>query len=277
MEKNICRFLPNMQREDINILNFVYETKQRPYIGMDFETVYKMHIVVRGTGKLHISQGVYDLNDGDVFFTHPAMLYAIESVKDFEYMYISCLGLRMNRLMDNLRISSERCIFKNQTELKPIWENSIIDNKSILNLRCEGILLYSFSILGEKTIEEQKGNNNAVMKIKEYIEENFSDNSLSLETISNECSYNKKYISRIFKQKFGIGISQYITRIRIQYACTLMERGFTSVSDIAFQSGFSEPMYFSKVFKKIMGVSPKEHITFLKTQNMSGFDNTDSC
>lgn len=265
MGNNICRFLPNMQNEDVNILNFVYETKKREYTGMNVETVYKMHLAVRGKGKFHTLHGVYDLNDGDIFFTRPSMSYAIESGENFEYMYISYLGLRTNRLMDKLNISGERVIFKNQTELKTIWENSILDNKSILNLRCEGILLYSFSILGEK-ITEDRENDDTVLKIKEYIEENFSDNSLSLEKISKKYSYNKKYISGVFKKKFGVGITQYTTRLRIQYACALMERGFTSVSDIAFQSGFSDSMYFSKVFKKVMGISPKEQIVFLRTQ-----------
>ena len=59
----------------------------------------------------------------------------------------------------------------------------------------------------------------------------------------------------------GIGISEYITAARIQNACTLMNQGFLCVSDIASLSGFRDPLYFSKVFKKTIGSSPKAYIS----------------
>ena len=61
-----------------------------------------------------------------------------------------------------------------------------------------------------------------------------------------------------------MGVSEYIATIRIQYACTLMEQGLSSVSDIALLCGFSDPLYFSKVFKKRMGISPRAHINEIR-------------
>lgn len=261
MEKNICRFLPvPKETGDINILNFVYETKKRSCDGLQPETVYKMHLVVGGEGRIHTLHGAFDLKCGDVFFTWPSMSCAIESGEDFEYMYISCIGLRMRELMDRIGITSTNFIFEDMGELEPIWASSIIDDKSILNLRCEGILLYSFSVLGEQTAERRKENDDIVQRAKKYIDDNFDDGTLSLERLSDELSYNKKYISGVFKRRLGIGITQYITRLRVQYACTLVDGGFTSVSDIAVRCGFSDPLYFSRVFKSVIGTSPKEYI-----------------
>ncbi|MBO7208706.1 MAG: helix-turn-helix transcriptional regulator [Clostridia bacterium] len=64
----------------------------------------------------------------------------------------------------------------------------------------------------------------------------------------------------IFKKTFNIGMSEYINTIRIQHSCTLMNQGFTSISDISNQCGYSDPQYFSKVFKKRMGMLPGEYI-----------------
>ena len=47
--------------------------------------------------------------------------------------------------------------------------------------------------------------------------------------------------------------------MRIKYAVSLLEHGIDSVKNVAFLSGFSDPLYFSNVFKKVVGVSPKEY------------------
>ena len=264
MMDNICKFLPNDNDvNDINILNFVYETKAQKYKKLRSEAVYKMHIVLSGRGLLHICGDVCKVEKGDVFFTFPAMAYAIESVSDFKYMYISYIGVRANIIMDKINISKNSFYFPGRERLIELWRNSITDDQTILPLRCEGILLYSFSVLG-KQMKEIDNSSQTMLQVKKYIDENFSDRDLSLEQISKKCSYNKKYISTAYKKYFKIGISKYISIIRIQHACTLMEQGFSSVKDIAFLCGFTEPLYFSKVFKDKMGISPREYIKNIK-------------
>ena len=57
-----------------------------------------------------------------------------------------------------------------------------------------------------------------------------------------------------------MGIAKYLNTIRIQQACMLMEQGVTSIRDLALSCGFKDPLYFSKVFKGKMKVSPKSYI-----------------
>ena len=57
-----------------------------------------------------------------------------------------------------------------------------------------------------------------------------------------------------------INITEYLNITRIHHACTLMEQGFTCVKDIAFLCGYKDSLYFSRVFKKEMCVSPREHM-----------------
>lgn len=264
MNYNICKFLSSADTHDINILNFVYETENQHCDGLKYETVYKMHIVVKGNGKMYTSDSVFELEEGDVFFVFPSMLYALESGEQFEYMYISYIGMRTNELMEKLNITKNNFVFKSTDGLTAIWKRSILDDNLILSLRCEGLLLYTFSTLGTNLEQATRESNDIVHTVKKYIENNFTDSNLTLESISERFSYNKKYLSTAFKRKMHVGISQYITVLRIQYACTIMEKDFTSVKNTALQCGFSEPLYFSKVFKSKMGISPMEYVASFK-------------
>lgn len=263
MGRNICRFVSRSGAEsEINIVNFVYETKG--CADVKCETTYKIHLVTKGSGKLFFGAKEYDLKRGDMFFTFPSMEYSVKGIKAFEYMYISFIGIRTNKILDKLKITKNNFLFRDQRGLILIWKQSIAENKYVLSLRCEGILLYSFSVLSEREAEFIEEHGTLTEKIKNYIDEYFADKSISLDTISKAFSYNKKYISTTFKNEMHVGVAQYIATLRIQYAATLIEYGFSSVGDIAERCGFSDAQYFSKVFKKKMGVSPKEHINSYK-------------
>lgn len=251
-----------MTNEDINIniLNFVYETKKQSLDKICCDTCYKMYYVTNGSGRIRLSENVYELEKNDVFFTFPSTRYSMESLNAFKYMYISYWGTRTNQIMENYNITKKNFLFKGFSDLDLIWKKSITDNTSVLSLQCEGILLYTFSRIVQPSENKKFTESEIIQVMKKYIDENFTASDLSLDKLGRQYAYNKKYLSTTFKKKIGVGISQYISTLRIQYACTLIEQGFTSVKDIAFLCGYNEPLYFSKVFKIKMGLSPTEYI-----------------
>ena len=70
----------------------------------------------------------------------------------------------------------------------------------------------------------------------------------------------KKYLSALFKRRTGLRFSEYLNEIRIQRARELLQEGSRSLVQVATICGFANPLYFSKVFKKRIGVSPKSYI-----------------
>lgn len=265
MEQNICKFIPyHKDTYSIHTINLVLETKPQIYSSLQSSSVYKIHLVCSGTGKLHISGKVVSLTKGDIFFTFPGIPHCIESVDSFTYMYVSFLGTRANMILDKLLISPQNFLFHECDAIQSFWENGLNTIMKTADLIAESILLYSFYFLGNNIIApETKDNaeqNNSSFIVKKYIDDNFSRPKLSLESISTELSYSPKYISSVFKKRFKIGITEYLNTIRIQNACTLISQGFTNVTDIAYRCGYTDPQYFSKVFKKRIGVSPKSYI-----------------
>lgn len=263
-DNNICRFVPyHKDYDSIHTINFVLETKPQVYEKLKSESVYKMYYVCGGNGFIHTPGAVSPLSEGDVFFTFPGTPFCIESREDFSYMYISFLGTRGNMILDRLEITSTHFLFNDCSEVCSLWKNGLNSRSDLTDLTSESVLLYTFSFIGNKFLAPDKNSeksSDAVSLIKKYIDDNFSDPGLSLEKISRELNYNKKYISSVFKKNIKLGFVEYLNRIRIQYACTMIQQGYKSVADIARLCGYSDSHYFSRVFKKHMAFSPSFYI-----------------
>lgn len=91
----------------------------------------------------------------------------------------------------------------------------------------------------------------------EYIRRNCSRN-ITRADLSNEFRLTPQYINFIFKKHIGMSPGEVIMREKIRVAAEIISKGKFNISEIAFHLGFSDPLYFSRVFRKIMGVPPSK-------------------
>ena len=103
--------------------------------------------------------------------------------------------------------------------------------------------------------------------IKQFIDEQYANPDLNVEVISRRFSYHKKYVSSLFKRQFGMGVAEYINTIRINHACALIDKGECGVSEISAAVGFRDALYFSKVFKSRLGVSPRVYMENVRKES----------
>ena len=262
-EKNICRYVSHAPAPDvIHTIHFVLETKPQTAESFRIDALYKVYCVTSGEGFLHTTAKKIPLSEGDVFFTFPSVPYAIESGADFQYFYISYLGVRAYMLLDRLGICAGNFYFPACPEVLEIWRKFFfLSDENNLDMLSESTLLYTLSVLEKRgAAEEKKTGESIVPKIKKMIDDQLQNPALSLESLSRECAYHKNYISAVFKRDMHMTIRQYINTVRIQNACALMEKNVTCIKDISALCGFSDPLYFSKVFKRHMGVSPRQFL-----------------
>ena len=73
------------------------------------------------------------------------------------------------------------------------------------------------------------------------------------------CIRDSTYLYRLFKEETGTSVIGYINQCRIRRACTMLSSTTAQVKDVALSVGFSDQLYFSKVFKKINGITPTEY------------------
>lgn len=93
-------------------------------------------------------------------------------------------------------------------------------------------------------------------RVRKYIDEHISDEGLTIPSIATEMGMSRTSFFSRFKELAGISPQDYLIHYRIAYAKQLLTIGGMSVSEVAYKSGFNDPKYFSRVFKKIEGVSP---------------------
>ena len=272
-EQNVCRFVPReINDHSIHTVHFVLETKEQLYTGLRLKSLYTVYFVIQGTGKLHTRGTIFPLKEGDVFFSFPAEPFAIESVTDFQYMYISFLGARGNRIMDKLGISAQSPLFEGCGELATVWTQGLHSPAELSDIASEAVLLHTFAHLGGCLPEfstRGEGRIDLISMIQKYVDEHFSDPDFSLERLGSDLKYNKKYLSTVFKRHVGVGIVEYLHTVRIQHACTMLRQGFTSVSDVALRCGYPDAQYFSKVFKRRMTISPREYMALVRSEASS--------
>ncbi|MCL2628402.1 MAG: response regulator [Oscillospiraceae bacterium] len=130
-------------------------------------------------------------------------------------------------------------------ELKPVSKNKLLDAVRELTAKIDIERGYSEKV------------NPLVKKALRFISENYSTN-LSLETVASAIAVNPSHLSRTFKKETGEVITDYINHIRIEKAKELLALTDMLVYEAAEAVGFNDPAYFSIVFKKNTGISPKD-------------------
>lgn len=106
--------------------------------------------------------------------------------------------------------------------------------------------------------EEESSQNQFIKKVSTYIGEHYME-SISLDDMAEELGITRSYVSTLFTQHMGCGFVEYLNGVRVDRACTYLEQSYFKTYEIAYKVGFKDEKYFSKVFKKIKGVSPREY------------------
>jgi AraC-like DNA-binding protein len=113
-------------------------------------------------------------------------------------------------------------------------------------------------------IEREKyktASSDSYAKIKrsvEYLHAHYTDTDIQISALAEMSKMSDTYFRRLFSEVFGERPLDYLNRLRIGYACELLVSGYYSAADVALRSGFSDPKYFSTVFKRVMKKTPTE-------------------
>ena len=111
-----------------------------------------------------------------------------------------------------------------------------------------------------KKIENSKNDKSEslIEKAEAYIDSNYMK-EISLDDVSSYCNISSYYFSKLFKQETGENYVEYLNKVRIENAKRLLNESDSSIKEVCYSVGFSDPNYFSRAFKKYEGVTPSEY------------------
>ena len=97
-------------------------------------------------------------------------------------------------------------------------------------------------------------------KCNEIVEINIEDSEYGVEELSNEIGFSRVHVYRKIKHLTGLSVTEFIRNTKLSKASVLLRESGKSVAEVAYETGFSSPSYFSKSFKEYFKISPSEYI-----------------
>jgi AraC-like DNA-binding protein/ligand-binding sensor protein len=136
-----------------------------------------------------------------------------------------------------------------------------IDSKNITNIES---LCFKLTKITNQFIESifafsDVKNVNVIHKALQYMRQNYYE-KVSLSSVSRAVDLTPSYFSKLFKKEMGCNFNVYMNMIRIEKSILLLRSENLTLADIAAAVGFEDQSYFTKVFKRVMGVSPHRFI-----------------
>lgn len=139
-----------------------------------------------------------------------------------------------------------------------------LDEQGILSLsQWQQELTRSIVHMSKMLLENQHKDKNVIFEISEYLQNHYHED-VTLQEIASRFFLSREYISRKFKQEFEVNLSDYLGQIRMSKAKVLLRNPHLRISQVAEMVGYQDEKYFSKVFKKLEGITPNE---YRKTSN----------
>lgn len=178
--------------------------------------------------------------------------YGIEEDSRLYYKLYCELSERIYRYFQNIGVCREEQQSYFQRLRRDYLDAAVPSEYSrILCRECE-------RLIHDNQLSEQRQAAPAIRIVKRYISEHYRED-ISLSVLAEMVNISPVYLSRLFKKEEGINFLDYLNQYRIEIAKGLLKEISYNVLDVAVLSGFRNNKYFSKIFKKSVGITPSEY------------------
>lgn len=234
---------------------------------------YLFHYILSGTGTLMADNAkgetqTYSIKSGQGFMIFPGQIttYYADQNLPWEYVWIEFDGLRVKETLDLTELSVNQPVYRSHS--KDLREQLQEEMLYIVRHPKESPFhlighLYLFLDCLTRSAQARELNQSGKMSdyyIKEainFIEQNFQNN-ITIEDIAAVCGINRSYFGKIFRNSIGRSPQEFLIHYRMVKATELLKLTSLSIAEIGSAVGYENQLHFSRAFKTIYGISPRE-------------------
>lgn len=228
---------------------------------------FLIHYVISGRGTYECGGKTYPVGAGDLFLVYPNEIisYAADQTEPWQYCWVGFNGTEVQRMLDLTPFKRDNLVLSISDEELCQRLIDIYDargNKPTDELNMIGRLYLFLSKLIDlrgSDREETDVTSDYIENALKYIQYNYS-HSIDISTIAANIGISRSHLYRVFIKHLGLSPNDYLTQYRINMACSLLRNSKLTISNIANSVGYDDPLYFSRVFKKVKGVSPSIYL-----------------
>ncbi|NBC65744.1 MAG: AraC family transcriptional regulator [Bacteroidetes bacterium] len=236
---------------------------------------YILIYCLEGQGWVSIDDMRYDLVPNSYFIIPPetAHKYGAKDEDPWSIYWIHFTGSSANHFYQKFSASESENLKEKHIVTLPFEERRIKYFNGIISLLERGYsreiieyvnislwqLLASFVYHGFfSEIRDRDNGSNIVDTAINYMKDNL-DRSISVDDLADHLNYSNSYLYSLFKKETGYSPIHYFNHLKIQKACQYLSFTSMSVKEISYELGYNDPFYFSRLFKKLMDLSPSAY------------------
>lgn len=235
---------------------------------------YLIHYVLRGCGIFCVGGRKYHVGTGEAFLICPRELvyYEADAKTPWSYMWIGFSGFKAAECIGET-ILPERRVFRYSDEELCHCQQRMLEALQVDTGRelMMASVLYEYLYLllrhyGRSTRRENviRYGNHYVKKIKDYIASSYAE-GIQISDIAAYLQVDRSYLFRLFKEETGKSLQEYLIEFRLRKACELLRTTSYSIGAVACSVGYADPLYFTRLFHKRVGMSPTAYRCGRKT------------
>ncbi len=275
MANSVFSLFSDDQFMDLTLYQYGYEQcaplhSYGPYV----RNHHLFHYILSGKGTLVCNDGpdhqsTYHLSAGQGFLIEPGVVntYYADRLDPWEYTWVEFSGLRISQYMQMAGLSSQSPIF---TPSSPDYGESlrnellyIANHKSASPLNIIGHLYLALDLLisGSSNRRRLQGGSLQKFYVHEaivFIEQNYM-NPITVEDLSRQCKLDRSYFGKIFRKQLGQSPQEFLISFRMARAAELLAATTISIGEVSQQVGYANQLHFSRAFKKVYGMSPRDY------------------
>lgn len=274
MSNTFFNIFPNENFIDLCMYQFGYEQCDPGHsFGPATRNHYLFHYVLSGTGTLMANNSngetrTYSVKSGQGFMIFPGQIntYIADEQLPWKYMWIEFDGLRVKETLSVTDLCKDAPVYHSHS--KELREKLADEMLYIVNHPQESSFhlighLYLFldyllqSAKSTKLVSSGRMSDYYIKEAINYIEQNFQNN-ISIEDIAAVCGINRSYFGKIFRNSIGRSPQEFLMNYRMVKATELLKLTSLSIADVGSAVGYENQLHFSRAFKNIYGVSPRE-------------------